>query len=192
MYYGDIDGNDIAETIIAIEKNGKYYPLEGYDILIAQIPSLQKKYAAYRDMAGRTMDELFTQRELMKMKVYEVNQLASGYLRNEQKGYRFVAFADELQVAPIMAQRLYDFDGDASDELLLAGNYFGVQPLQGRFGSFGGALIKNERNILSGIEIGLNLINQSVRHIDTMDVDAQKYLLITINNGKPQIYRMSR
>jgi enediyne biosynthesis protein E4 len=192
MYYGDIDGNDITETIIAIEKNGKYYPLEGYDNLIAQIPLLQKKFPAYRDMAGRTMEELFTQSELSKMKVYEVNQLASGYLKSEQKGYTFVSFADELQLAPIMAQCLGDFDGDARDELLIAGNYFGVPPLQGRFGSFGGALIKNERNILLGIEIGLNLINQSVRHIDTIDIGTQRYLLITINNGKPQVYRMSR
>ena len=29
------------------------------------------------------------------------------------------------------------------DELLLAGNYFGVQPYHGRFGSFGGALIES-------------------------------------------------
>jgi len=192
MYYGDIDGNDIAETIIAVEKNGNYYPLEGYDNLIAQIPSLQKKYTAYRDMAGRTIEELFTPRELSKMKVHEVDQLASGYLRSEPQGYTFVEFADELQVAPIMAQHIYDFDGDARDELLVAGNYFGVQPLQGRFGSFGGALIKSESEILLGIEIGLNLINQSVRHINTIGVEGQRYLLITMNNGKPQVYRLSR
>lgn len=91
-----------------------------------------------------------------------------------------------------MAQHIYDFDGDARDELLVAGNYFGVQPLQGRFGSFGGALIKSESEILLGIEIGLNLINQSVRHINTIGVEGQRYLLITMNNGKPQVYRLSR
>ena len=34
MYYNDFDGDGKAETILAIEKQGKYYPMESFDMFI--------------------------------------------------------------------------------------------------------------------------------------------------------------
>jgi len=190
MYYGDFDENGQSETIIVIKKNGRYYPLDSFDMIAGQITSLHKKFTSYEAFAGRSIDEIFANGELEKAKTYQLTTLASGYLKNQNGKYIFEQFADELQISPVLALLKYDFDADGSQEVLMAGNYFGVQPFHGRFGSFGGALIKDENDILLGKMIGLNFMNKSARHLNILNVDGNDYLLVTINGGKAQLYRL--
>lgn len=190
MYYSDFDENGKSETILAIEKGGNYYPLDGFDMMASQIAGLRKKYTSYKDFAGKRIEEVFSKEQLKKARLYEVHQLASGYLKNDKGEFKFVQLPLQLQISPIMAQLKYDFDSDGKDELLLGGNYFGVQPFQGRYGSFSGAIIKNENEILNGKTVGLHLINQSVRHFNIISFKNSNYLLVTINDGKAQVYKL--
>lgn len=193
MYYHDFDGNGKAETVIAVEKDGDYYPIDGFDLLAGQMPYLRKKFLSYGSFAGKTIEDIFSKKELEKAVKYEINQLASGYLKNDNGKFAFSQLPIELQVSPIMAQLKYDFDSDGKAELLLGGNYFGVQPFHGRYGSFSGALIKNEEIILLGNSIGLSLINKSVRQMNIISLEKNKrYLIITINNDKVQTYELLR
>lgn len=190
MYYNDFDGNGKSETVLAIEKKGNYYPLDGFDLLASQIPSLRKKYTSYAAFAGKKIEEIFSREQLKNSILYEVHQLASGYLKNKNGKYSFVQLPLELQISPIMSLIKYDFDLDGKEELLLGGNYFGVQPFHGRYGSFSGAIVKNESEILSGNSVGLDLFNLSVRHFNVITIKNDKYLLVTINNGKAQVYKI--
>lgn len=190
MYYSDFDENGKSETIVAIDKDGSYYPLDGFDLIAGQIPSLRKKYTSYQSFAGRRIEEIFSKEQLKKAVAYNVYQLASGYLKNDNGKFNFNQFPIELQISPIMAQLKYDFDSDGKEEVILGGNYFGVQPFHGRYGSFSGAIIKNENMILTGRSIGLNLFNQSVRHFNIITIKNDAYLLVTINNGKAQVYKL--
>ena len=190
MYYGDFDQDGKSETIVAIKKKGGYYPLEGFDVIASQMVSLKKKYTSYKAFAGKTIDEIFSEDQLKKALLYEVHELASGYLKNENGSFQFVQLPMELQISPILSQLVYDFDSDGGDEVLLGGNYFGVQPFHGLYGSFPGAIIKNESKILSGTSAGLNFFNQSVRHLNVIHFKNSKYLVVTINNGKAQIYKL--
>jgi hypothetical protein len=190
MYYSDFDGNDEAEPIIAIEKNDHYYPLDGFDMLASQLPSLRKKYSTYKAFAGQTIEQIFPSDQLKKSVLFEVNELGSGYLKERNGKYTFMRFPNELQVSPILAQVKFDFDLDGKDELLLGGNYFGVQPFHGRFGSFGGAVLKSNGAILKGNAVGLDLFNYSVRHLNVITLNENPYLLVTVNNGNVQLYKI--
>ena len=190
MYYGDFDGNGQTETITAIEKEGKYYPLENLDGLAAQIVSLKKKFNTYASFAGKSIDEIFESEILDKAKVWEVHELRSGFLRNDNGNFVFVPFQNELQVSPLMAFVSHDFDGDGKEEILAAGNYFGVKPYQGRFDSFPGALINGKNSVILGSRIGLNLSQKSIRHLNIVDHNNQSYLLVTVNNDSAQVYRI--
>jgi hypothetical protein len=192
MYYDDFDHNGQAETIIAIAKKGSYYTLDSFDMLVSQIPSLRKKFTSYHSFAGKTIEEIFSKKQLADAVLYEVDLLHSGYLKNEKGEFRFVPFPAELQIAPVMAQTKFDFDSDGKEDLLLAGNYFGVQPFHGRYGSFSGALIKPGPEILSGNRLGLELINHSVRQLNVIRVGDDPYLLVTVNNGAAQVYKLSK
>lgn len=192
MYYNDFDANGQSETVVAIAKKGKYYPIDGFDMLASQLNGLRKKYNSYKDFAGKVVEDVFDGDVLSNAVLYEVTQLASGYLKNVDGKFEFVAFPMELQIAPIMTQLKYDFDADGKDEVLLAGNYFGVQPFQGRFGSFTGAIVKGEGKILNGLTAGLDLVNCSVRHLNILRYQDRDYLLVTVNNGKAQLYEVSK
>lgn len=191
MYYSDFDQNGTSETVIAIAKNEKYYPLDNLDMLAGQMSSLRKKYPTYESFAGAAVNEIFTKDQLAESTLYEVHQLRSGYLLNEEGKYVFVPFSSQIQMAPVMAMLRYDFDNDEKDELLLAGNYFGVQPFHGRFGSFQGAVVKSHKQIIDGKNTGLRLLNHSVRALHILPVNGDEYLMVTVNNGPVQFYRLS-
>ncbi|MGB8706054.1 MAG: VCBS repeat-containing protein, partial [Gillisia sp.] len=84
MYYSDFDKNGSTETILASEKDGKYYTLDGLDELSDQLSSLlRKKFPSYKSFAGKTVEEVIGEDLLSKAKLLEVNNLQSGYLKNE-------------------------------------------------------------------------------------------------------------
>jgi len=191
MYYADFDGNGSTETILCNYKNGAYYPLLGLDELASQIVSLRKKFTSYKSFAGKSIDEIFEKSVLKKARILEVHTLASGYLKNENNTFTFIPFKNELQVSPISAFLEYDFNADGDNEVLVAGNYFGVSPYQGRFDSFPGALIFNEDKIVLGNKIGLDFNQKAVKKLNIIKVQNKSYVLATINNDHAQVYELT-
>lgn len=191
MYYDDFDTNGSFETIIAIEKKGQYYTTMGLDELAEQFSGmLKKKFNSYKSFAGKTLEEVFDPKMLEKGKLFEVDNLKSGYLKNDNGKFTFVSFSNKMQVAPITCFVKSNFDSDAKEEVFVAGNYFGVSPYHSRFDGFSGALIKNDKTIFLGNQIGIDLTQKAVRHMDIVNFNGRKYLLITINNKKVELYEM--
>ncbi|MEL4455327.1 VCBS repeat-containing protein [Lutimonas vermicola] len=188
MYYHDFDQDGKTETIVAIEKDGKYYPLPGLDELSGQMVRFRRKYTSYKDFAGKTMEQIFDKSVLKEAKVLSVDDLHSGYLKNEQGKFIFVPFPVKMQVSPITSFCSFDFDKDGQNEVLAAGNYFGVQPFHGRFDSFSGALIKNETDMQLGFQIGLDFTEKAVRQLNIITLKNKPYLLVTVNSGMTEVY----
>lgn len=191
LYFSDFDNNGQTETITAMEKNGRYYTLESLDGLASQLVYLRKEFNSYASFAGKTIEELFGREALDGSTLLEVHTLKSGYLKNEDGSFVFTPFKNELQVSPIKAFLVNDFDGNGTDEVLVGGNYFGVKPYHGRFGSFPGALIKNEKTTILGGELGLDFTKKSVRHLKTIKINDQNYLLAIFNNDGAQVYKIN-
>ena len=190
MYYSDFDENGSTETILCNFKNGAYYPLLGLDELASQIVSLRKKFTNYKSFAGKSINAIFEKSVLKKARIFEVNTLASGFLKNENNTFTFVPFKNELQVSPISSFLEYDFNANGVNEVLVAGNYFGVSPYHGRFDSFPGALIVNEDKIILGNKIGLNFSQKAVKKLNIIKVQNKSYVLATINNDSAQVYQL--
>jgi hypothetical protein len=189
MYYDDFDKNGSFETIVTVEKNGNYYTTMGLDELTEQFSGLlKKKFNAYKNFAGKPVEEVFDPALLAKAKLYEVHRLQSGYLQNNKGIYHFVPFANALQVAPIRAFAKAKFDG--TESVFAAGNYFGVTPYHSRFDGFPGALIKNPKTQLLANTLGIDLSRKAVSHLDVLSVQGKPYLLVTINNQKAEVYAL--
>ena len=191
MYFSDFDANGSTETLIATARGGRYYPLVGLDELGSQMVALRKKYPAYRDFAGKTLEEIMGPEPLGSASLLQVTELRSGYLKNEGGQLRFHPFPAALQVAPILDFTGYDFDGDGREEMLAGGNYFGIKPYQGRLDSFPGALVKTENEILLGNEIGLDFMNKSLRHLTVVSFGNQPYLLAVFNDSAAEAYQLT-
>jgi hypothetical protein len=190
MYYSDFDANGTTETIVCIEKDKNYYPLLGLDDLAQQLVVLRKSFPKYEDFAGKTIEQILDKKLLKNAKVLEVQELRSGYLKNEAGVFSFVPFQNEMQVAPIRAFLEYDFDADGKNEVLAAGNYFGIAPIQGRLDSFSGALIKSETETVLGPKLGINLSNKAVKNLNIIHLKKKPYLLVTINNDTAEVYEI--
>ncbi len=190
LYYNDFDNNGQTETVTALAKNGSYYPLENLDGLASQVVSLRKKFNSYTSFAGKTIEDIFDEKQLSSSTILEVNTLASGYLKNEGGTFNFVPFKRALQVAPILDFVTYDFDGDGRNEVLVGGNYFGVKPFHGRFDSFSGALIKDENQFVLGNILGLDFTQKSIRHLHILNVNNAAYLLVIYNNAPLETYQI--
>jgi hypothetical protein len=111
-------------------------------------------------------------------------------LLNQDGKFNFKPFKNALQVAPILAFLKADFNKDNQDEVLVAGNYFGVTPYHGRFDALAGNIITQNGEILEGVEIGLNLTQKSVRSMDIVTFNGIDYLMLSLNNGKPEFYKL--
>jgi hypothetical protein len=152
---------------------------------------LRRKYPSYRAFAGRSVAEIFTPEQLEKAELREATELGSGYLKNENGKFVFHPFPPALQTAPLMAFHVFDYDGDGIQEVLAGGNYFGVKPHQGRLDAFPGALIQGEQEVLMGNQIGLDLMNKSIRHLSVIHIDNQPYLLAVFNDAPAEVYQLT-
>ena len=124
MFYDDFDKNDAFETIVAIEKNGKYYTTMGLDELAEQFSGMvKKKFNAYHEFAGKPLEEVIDNSLLQKSKKYEVHELQSGFLRNDKGKFTFVPFSNALQVSPIRCMVKNKFSSTNKEAVFAAGNY---------------------------------------------------------------------
>jgi len=192
MYHSDFDENGRTETIVCTYKEGAYYPLLGLDDLAGQLVNLHKIFTAYKDFAGKPIEAILGEKLLSNATLLEVDELKSGYLKNENNRFTFVPFKSELQVSPLTSFLSFDFDFDGRDEVLVGGNYFGVTPFHGKFDSFPGALIKNENDIVLGNKIGLDFGDKAIKKLSIIHLNKKPYLLTTINNGRAQIYELTK
>ena len=190
MFYGDLDKNGDTETIVSTYKDGKDYPIDGLKELSSQLVSLRKKFTNYSSFAGKSMEEILGKEMLPNAEILETHTLSSGYLQNDNGQFIFVPFNYELQLAPIMSFLEFDFNGDNKTEVLAAGNYFGVKPYHGRFDSFPGALINNANNVTLANEIGLDLTGKSIRSMNIINLNNNKYILLTFNNEAAEVYQI--
>ena len=190
MYYDDFDKNEDFETIVAIEKNGKYYTTLGLDELAEQFSGmLKKKFTSYKSFAGKFLEEVFDPQILAKATLFEVHNLKSGYLKNNKGVFTFMPFDNKLQISPITCFAKCTFNGNA-ESIFAAGNYFGTTPFHARLDGFSGALISSNKNIFLGHQIGIDLTQKAVRQLNILNFNNKKYLVVSINNKKAEVYQL--
>jgi len=190
LYYADFDNNGQTESMVCIKKKGKYYPINSFDELAQQMPSLKKKFNSYKAFAGQSIDDIFEQQQLDKSEILEVHNTASGYLKFENDKWQFHPLDDYFQVAPITALMPIDLNKNGLKELVIGGNYFGVKPYHGRFGSFaGGALTQNGQK-LTAEEIGVNFYNKAVVNFNLLNFKMEEYLMVTYNDDTLELYKL--
>jgi hypothetical protein len=196
MYVKDIDHNQTLDQIITYNRGNDWFTVASKEELGKQMPGIiNKKFTSFKSFAGKTVPEIFTEKDLNSAQVREVNTFASVYLENKGKG-RFVStpLPLEAQVSKIFSFLVDDVDADGNPDVLLGGNFYGVNPYQGRYdGSYGLMLKGNGKGGFTGIlptDCGF-LLEGEVRSIKKLRA-AQGNLYLVARNNKPlQIFRNS-
>ncbi|MBL7862650.1 MAG: VCBS repeat-containing protein [Cyclobacteriaceae bacterium] len=193
MYINDFDRNGTVEQIICAYAGEKSYPLVLRHDLMVQIPSLKKKYLKYENYKDQTIKDIFTDEELSNSIVQRAYEFASCVFINQGDRFTMEPLPAEAQLSTVYAIIVEDFDRDGINDILLAGNLYGVKPEVGRYdASFGTYL----RGIGSGKfaavpsrESGF-WVDGEVRDIKKIKVGDFNYLLIARNNDSLVVYKL--
>ncbi|HVU94082.1 MAG TPA: VCBS repeat-containing protein [Puia sp.] len=127
-YVKDLDGNGTVEQLLTYFIGGEEFPFLGKDQLELALPALKRSHLRYDEVAGKNIRYLFGN-QLDDARILHVDTLASLCLfNNGQGGFIPQNLPAELQLSPI-----FSFAAINDLQYLAAGNFYGVQPYEGRY-----------------------------------------------------------
>jgi hypothetical protein len=124
---------------------------------------------------------------LQQARVLRAETFANAVALNRGDGtFELRPLPTEAQFAPIYASLADDFDGDGLTDLIVAGNFYGVTPVQGRYdASFGLFLKGNGRGDFTSVDMeasGLALDGQVRRMAPLKNASGRRLLVLAKNN----------
>lgn len=182
LWVKDIDGNQTTDPVMAYTRPGadglaaldSWFPVATKDELGKQMPGvINKRYVAYRSIAGKSVADIFTTSDLADADERTVDQFASVLLLNEgtrpggQPRFSVVALPMLAQVSKVFALTPFDVDHDGDLDVLGGGNLYGVSTYQGRYDAGKGFVLLNSNGRFtapSPFETGF-VLNGEVRSI---------------------------
>jgi len=127
------NGQVYPSQILAIAKQGKYYPFLSKVDLEKPLPYLKKQFLSYEKMAGLTAEDIFGDL-LRRSKELNAATLASIALLNDGKGhFSLQPLPAVMQWSPVFSFADGDFNGDGKSDLVTGGNFYGTVPFEGRY-----------------------------------------------------------
>ncbi|MCG8308901.1 MAG: VCBS repeat-containing protein [Cytophagales bacterium] len=191
-YVNDFDQNGIVEQIICTYKGDKSYPMMLRHDFVMQMPTFKSRFAKYASFKGLTITDIFSESQIGNSIKLEAKILESILLINNGDGtFRIEPLPKEVQLAPVYAIKIYDFDKDENLDILLGGNLFEAKPEVGRYDASYGVFLRGKGNgdfiPISNACTGLALEGQ-VRDIEVLEVQGKDLLTIVRNNEKMQFF----
>ncbi len=192
LYVHDFARNGTLEQILTFYKNGVSYPLVGRDELVSLMPHLRSRYVSYADFGASRIEDLFAESELQPAEVREATVFASSLAVNNGDGtFSLRPLPIEAQFAPIYAVLVDDFDGDGHRDLLVAGNFYGVPPVRGRYDASYGLLLRGDgEGRFQSVDVGASglVIRGQVREMRFLQrADGERLIVVARNAESLQI-----
>jgi len=145
MYVKDFDRSGVSKQILSVYNHGTSYPIAMRDELIRALPYLKPRYPRYEDYARQTVTDIFSAAALAGATFKQAHTFATALARNNGDGsFTLVPLPLEAQLAPVYGILAQDVDGDGKPDLLLAGNFDGVQPEIGRMSASYGLVLRGD------------------------------------------------
>lgn len=196
MFVNDFDKNGTTEQIICTYNGDKSYPMVLRHDLIAEIPSLKKKYLKYENYKDQTIYDIFTEEEMKNALKLEAFELGTGILLNEGDGrFNFKRLPVEAQFSTMYAIEISDFDGDGNKDVLLGGNLYGVKPEVGRYDASCGVFLKGDGSgdfkSVSPVNSGL-VIDGEVRDFTLIKSNGNNLLMVARNNDSVLFFKTNK
>jgi len=197
LYVGDFFQNGTLAQILTSYKHGVSYPLAERDELLELMPQLRSRYPTYASFAGARVEEMFSAAELRKALLLESHTFASAVALNRGAGhFELRSLPTEAQFAPIYATLVRDFDGDGHPDLLVAGNLYGVTPLDGRYDASYGLLLHGDGNgNFAAVDMdrsGVEIEGQARHMAELKRATGETLILVARNNDRLQVVRWAR
>ncbi|WP_276500986.1 VCBS repeat-containing protein [Terrimonas pollutisoli] len=203
LYAKDIDGNGSIDPVLGYyikddESKSTLYPSVSLGQLAEQVPAIKKQYLYHKDFAKATMDDIFHNKEegesFLQLQCYELH---SCWFENSGNG-KFVKhqLPVEAQFAPVNAIVCEDIDNDGKMDLLLAGNEFQAEVMNGRYDASYGCYLQGDgkggftfiKPSVSGL-----VLKGDVKDLKLIQTEGKKKLLLAaINNDRMKTFSIKK
>jgi hypothetical protein len=188
LYFKDFDNNGSIDPILCYYIDGVSYPAASLDDLTDQLPSLKKKFPAYKDYAVATIHDLFTNEELKSALILKAQTMQTMYLENQgSKGFLMHKLPLEAQYSPVYGITSVDANHDGKKDLLLCGNNTWTRIKFGRYSANHGVLLlgdgKGNFSYVPQYKSGLK-IRGNVRSVVSVKNKDKVRIVVGINNSK--------
>jgi hypothetical protein len=156
LLIGDLDADGDEERILTSYRNGVSYPFGSRDELLSTFPSLARQFTSYAQYGAKQLEDIFPEDRLKGANVLEARTFTSIVaLSTEDGAFELHDLPLEAQYAPVRSILTHDFDRDGHTDVVLGGNFYGVQPARGRYDAdYGTYLRGNGRGGLKAVEPG--------------------------------------
>ena len=193
LYTKDFDRNGFPEQIVSLYENDKSLPLALRDELTSALPYLKPRYPKYSDYAAQTVEQIFGT-ALSDAVLKQAETFASATLLSNPDGsYTLVPLPREAQIAPVYGILAGDFDHDGKLDLLLAGNFSGVQPEIGSMmASYGLMLHGNGHGGFTALHEAQSgfVVPGEARDIQRLRTTRGDLYVVARNNDRPLFFRL--
>ncbi len=195
MIVQDFDGNGFVEQVVSTYSGGVSHPLALRDDLLQAVPFLKTRFPTYEAYARATTAELFPPQQLtgggaVQKQAYT---FATSLARNNGDGsFTLVPLPRAAQLAPVYGILASDVDRDGRLDLLLAGNFDGVQPEIGRMSASYGLFLRGDgKGTFTPVETAESgfFVPGQARDIQRLRTRRGELYVVTRNNARPLIFR---
>jgi hypothetical protein len=197
LFVGDFAGSGKTECVpVYFKTDGKAYPYYLKGEMEKQIPQLKKQFLKFSDYAGKQVEEIFSPEQLKKASVLTAEQTETCIFINDGKGhFTMQPLPLRAQFAPIFGILPADLNGDGQEDLLLAGNFYGLKPQTGRLdASYGELFLGKPHGAYEWIEPKQSGIFIQGEARDIASVKSAKggnYIVVAMNNQPLCVFRKS-
>jgi len=145
MYVDDMDTDGNIEQVLAHHEDGVAYPFKLRMDLAKGLNRIRSEFPTFEAYAEATIADVLTEEERARATVRHADRFDHVVLLNDGAGTFDVRSLPRLaQKAPVYGIHVGDMTQNGHPDLLLAGNFFGVQPELGRMGSSWGMLLAGD------------------------------------------------
>ncbi len=194
IYIKDFDNNGTKECVTEMYKSDHVpYVFHMKPDLVGQLPILKKRFLKYQDYAGKPFNEVFTDDMLQGAERHEINYLYSAVFFNKGKDFKCIALPVNAQLSSVNTIICDDIFSNGSNEIILAGNFYGFKPEVGRLDANYGQIYTYQNgkfNYLPSIISGINLKGQVNSSILIKNSLGKKDILFGINDSALKVYQL--
>lgn len=143
IYTNDFGNLGNRNAVITYNEKGNTYPIHPRDDLMMQLPGLRKKFPLYDDYAKASITDLFSPQALQQAKSVTANTFQSVILQNNgNQPWAISSLCVEAQFAPVFGILINDYDIDGFEDILLTGNFYGAEVINGQYDAFKGLFLQ--------------------------------------------------
>jgi len=199
LFATDIDGNGSIDPVLfyyikGLDGKKHLFPAISRSQFSEQVPAIKKRFLHYSDYSKATFEEIFknkTKKEILQLKCDETR---SCFFENTGNG-KFIKHPlnMEAQFAPVNSIICDDIDNDGFKDLILAGNEYQAEVMNGRYdASYGCFLRGNSNKSFTSVPPAKSgfILNGDVKDMTIISMqDGIKIILVAVNNDSLQVFK---